>query len=94
MGSVGCVEGVEGRLIHLRLRSLDEDCGGGDTGEGLMRKEQFGVDQGPNEMELYGCQRTLVRVAGGGLWARECETVCIKMMEGRWETGGRRVSGG
>ena len=28
-------------------------------------------------IELYGCQRTLVRVAGGARWAREWDTACI-----------------
>jgi hypothetical protein len=84
------MEGIEGRLIRSRSYSLDEDCGGSDADEeGVMRKEQFGVDRGPNEIELYGCQRTLERAAGGGLRARECETACIKMMEGKWETRGK-----
>jgi hypothetical protein len=89
------MEGIEGCLIRSRSYSLDEDCGGGDTDEeGVMREEQFSVDRGPNEIELYGCQRTLKQAAGGGQRARECETACIKVMEGKWETGGRRVSGG
>jgi hypothetical protein len=46
------MEGIEGRLIRSRSYSLDEDCGGGDTEEGVMRNEQFGVDRGPDEMEL------------------------------------------
>jgi len=89
------MEGIEGGLICSRSYSLDEDCGGSDPDEeGVMRKEQFGVDRGPNEIELYGCKRTLERAARGDLRARECETACIKMIEGRWETGGRQVSGG
>jgi hypothetical protein len=39
------MEGMEGRLIRSISYSLDEDCGGGDTDEGVMRKEQFGVDE-------------------------------------------------
>ena len=31
------------------------------------------------DIELYGCQRTLVRVAGGARWAIEWEAVCIDL---------------
>jgi hypothetical protein len=33
IGGVGCMEGIEVHLIHLRSHTLDEDCGGGDTDE-------------------------------------------------------------
>lgn len=71
------MEEMDGRLIRSGSNSL-LDCGGGDTDdEGVMRKEELGVEREQDGMELYGCQRTLVRVAVGGLWAREWETACI-----------------
>ena len=36
-------------------------------------------------IELYGCQRTLVRVAGGARWAIEWEIVCIDQKRIRGE---------
>ncbi len=41
-------------------------------------------------IELYGCQRTLVRVAGGARWAIEWEIVCIDQKRIRDEIGESR----
>lgn len=44
---------LETAVSHSRPHSL-EDCGSGDTDEERVTRKDFGVDRGPDEVEVYG----------------------------------------